>query len=269
MQQIFTPSSSGASEENSKFGDPGREPSEAAAPRALGGEHAEAARRRGPGDGEAPRASWGWGLWVAAAPGDPREGAAKAPGEGCRAAEDTAAPRRGGRAPTPGRGALEPRARPPRGRRGNRSPGRSVGTCAPFPAARITQGGTAPLGTPVRPERLALPRGQPRSRLSSRPPFGARTRRTEWGGGGGGGPGLGCTRGCGTPPGARCRDRDPPHLPAGLARSARAGERGGSGYAEPRGAGEGPRGTGRAPGAGCRGRIPRGRARAVRMLVLA
>lgn len=84
-----------------------------------------------------------------------------------------------------------------------------------------------------------------------------------------GGPGLGCTRGCGTPPGARCRDRDPPHLPAGLARSARAGERGGSGYAEPRGAGEGPRGAGRAPGAGCRGRIPRGRARAVRMLVLA
>lgn len=123
---------------------------------------------------------------MAAAPGDPREGAAKAPGEGCRAAEDTAAPRRGGRAPTPGRGAPEPRARPPRGRRGNRSPGRSVGTCAPFPAARITQGGTAPLGTPVRPARLALPRGQPRSRLSSRPPFGARTRRTEWGGGGGG-----------------------------------------------------------------------------------
>lgn len=105
---------------------------------------------------------------MAAASGDPR--AAKAQGivrEVCRAVEGRVAPRRGGRAQAAGRGAPELRARPSRGRQGNRGSGRSVGTRAssprrPRPRARHPEG-TEPLGTPVRPEKRAPPGGQHRS----------------------------------------------------------------------------------------------------------
>lgn len=157
---------------------------------------------------------------MAAASGDPR--AAKAQGivrEGCRAVEGRVAPRRGGRAQAAGRGAPELRARPSRGRQGNRGSGRSVGTRAslprrPRPRARHPEG-TEPLGTPVRPEKRALPGGQHRS-----PPFltvpvwdskqAVMERR-----GGRGDPGTGARGNSGfwTRPCAGCWDCEPPRFP--------------------------------------------------------
>lgn len=191
------------------------------------------------------------------------------PGEGCAAVERRAAPRRGGRAPTPGLGAPELRARPPRGRRGNRSPGRSVGTCAPFPQ-RPGPPRASSRGARRPSEPRSGPSGSPCSRLFSRPPFGTRTRLIERRGGGGG------TR-ARVHLGVRdtSRRRLPRLRPAPLARSAgafraRPGSAGCRGTWNRGGPGRGPGGgAGRALGAGCRGRIPRGRARAVRMLVLA
>lgn len=102
---------------------------------------------------------------MAAAPGDPREGAAKAPGEGCRAAEDTAAPRRGGRAPTPGRGAPEPRARPPRGCGGTVVLDGAWGRAPLFPPRASPRGARRPS------EPRSGPRGSPCPAASPAPAF--------------------------------------------------------------------------------------------------
>lgn len=138
----------------------------------------------------------------------------------------------------------------------------------PGPRAHHPGGRGAPRNPGPAGEARPAPRPAPRPPVLTAPVWDS-DQADRAGRGRRGGPGLGRTRGCGTPPGARCGVCDAPHLPAGLARSARAGGRGGSGYVESRGAGEGPRGAGRALGAGCRGRSPRGRARAVRMPVLA
>lgn len=66
-------------------------------------------------------------------PGKRRRGPGAGSGKAAPAVEGRAAPRRGSRAQAARRGAPEPRARPPRGGRGNRGPGRSVGTRASLP----------------------------------------------------------------------------------------------------------------------------------------
>lgn len=169
----------------------------------------------GPGDGAALGASWSWGLWAAAASrgtsGGEGPGHSFIVGEGCRAVEGRAAPRRGGR------GAPELRARPSRGPQGSRGPERSVGTRAslprrPGPRARHPEG-TAPLGTPVRPERRALLRAQRRSPPSVTAPVwdsNQAVMERRWRD-----PGTGArvNSRCWTRPCADYRDCDPPRSP--------------------------------------------------------
>lgn len=198
-------------------------------------------------------ASWSWGLWAAAASRGPSGGEGPGHsfvvGEGCRAVEGRAAPRRGGRAQAAGRGAPEQRARPSRGPQGSRGPERSVGTRAslprrPGPRARHPEG-TAPLGTPVRPKRRALLRAQRRSPPSVTAPVwdsNPAVMERRWRD-----PGTGArgNSGCWTRPCADYRDCDPPHFPAELAGSERARRLGVPGDGGSRGCG----GNGGGPGA--------------------
>lgn len=136
MQPISTPSRSGGSEGNCKFGDPAREPSEAAAPRAAGGEYPEAARHRGHP-----------GLRVAAAPRGPRQGAAQAPGRAGKAA-----PRRGVASRGRGHRGAGGGTADQGGARGRapRSPGGQGPACAGQGARRPPHSGRAPLPPPPR-----------------------------------------------------------------------------------------------------------------------
>lgn len=210
---------------------------------------------------------------MAAASGDPR--AAKAQGivrEGCRAVEGRVAPRRSGRAQAAGRGAPELRARPSRGRQGNRGSGRSVGTRAslprrPRPRARHPEG-TEPLGTRVRSEKRAPPGGQHRSPPSLTVPVWDSKQAVMERRGGRGDPGIGARGNSGfwTRP---CWDCEPPRFPgAGRFRARQetrsAWERGISRVSEY------PRGLGRRVGArrGAPGRDPEGQAQGGLMLVL-
>lgn len=214
---------------------------------------------------------------MAAASGDPR--AAKAQGivrEVCRAVEGRVAPRRGGRAQAAGRGAPELRARPSRGRQGNRGSGRSVGTRAssprrPRPRARHPEG-TEPLGTPVRPEKRAPPGGQHRSPPSLTAPVWDSKPAVMERRGGRGDPGTGARGNSGfwTRPCARCWDCEPPRFPAELAGSERARRRGVPGKGGSRGCRGTRGGLGRRVGAqrGAPGRDPAGQAQGGLMLVL-